>query len=304
MKRNKSKSKKGSKAIINHEPEWFAEEYNGGSGMRLKVEKRLLSTTSGYQQIDIFDSVKPWGRVLALDNTFQLTTGDQHFYHEMLVHPVMSKHPSPKNVLIIGGGDGGAAKEVLRYKEAERVVLIEIDSDVVRYCKQYLPTVGAWSDRRLEFECYDGALFVKELASCEPGDFKFDIIIIDSSDPVGPSAALFTNKFYKNCIKCLSKNGILITQSGSPFTQRKEFIHIVETLRKEFISVWPYFGTVPIYGAGPWSWTWASVRGSGTFLSPHMEIVREPAGVKLWNPMVDKAAFDSISTELCKELDM
>lgn len=279
---------------------WFSEEYNGGSGMRLKVKKHLLSTTSDYQKIDIFDSVKPWGRVLALDNTFQLTTGDQHYYHEMIVHPVMSRHPSPKNVLIIGGGDGGTAMEVLRYPEVQSVSLIEIDPLVVEVCKEYFPTLCNWADPRLEVRYEDGAKFIKNFHK-KDYSANFDVIIIDSSDPVGPSEVLFDRKFYKNCIKALTENGILITQSGSPFTQRKEFIRIVKTLRKEFYTVWPYFGTVPIYGAGPWSWTWASVRVSS---GPHMAIVRNPVGVKLWTPWLDHAAFDSISAELRKTLGM
>ncbi len=226
---------------------WFKELHDPSSGITFKIKNYVYSGRSPYQKIDIFE-VENYGRVLTLDGMVMTTERDEFIYHEMLTHPALRIHPEPKKVLIIGGGDGGTAREVLKYKEVERVVMVEIDEEVINVSKKYLPSIAcSLDDPRLEIKIEDGVKYVKE------GKEKFDILLLDTSDPVGPAEVLYRREFYENCKKLLNPNGILVTQAESPWSQ----LETIKKLLKEITGVFPletlYLAHIPTYPGGLWS---------------------------------------------------
>lgn len=226
---------------------WFSELHTKGSGLVLKVKKYLYSGNSPYQKIDIFES-EDYGKVLVLDGLVMTTERDEFIYHEMLTHPAMRIHPNPQNILIIGGGDGGTAREALRYSEVKRAVLVEIDEMVVELSKKYLGEISsAYNDPRLEVVIQDGIEFVK---NCNE---RFDIIFLDTSDPVGPAEALYRKDFYQSLKKCLKKNGIISAQTESPWVQKETVKKLYREIKDIFNDKIIYFAHIPTYPGGIWS---------------------------------------------------
>jgi len=236
---------------------WFTEKTlpgeKGDNKFSLKVKKKTFFLKSPYQKIEIFDT-SFYGRMLVLDGIVQLTERDEFIYHEMMANLPLFSHPNPKKVLIIGGGDGGTLREVLKHP-AEKIDLVEIDKKVIEISKKYLPFVskGAFRDKRAKIFIEDGIKFVKK---CKPN--SFDVIIIDSTDPSGLSALLFSIKFYQNIYNILNKNGIMITQSGTFLEQLFQVKKIFNNLKNVFPYVKVYRACVPCYGTGEYSFTIAS----------------------------------------------
>ena len=172
---------------------------------------------------------------------------------DRIVHPALCTAAKIEDVLIIGGGDGGTAREVLRHPEVKKVTMCEIDGDVIDACKQFLPGHGAWDDPRLDVRVGDGIEFVREAAKD-----SFDIVLLDGSDPVGPAEGLFGKSFYQDVAKVLRPDGVFALQSEGPIITPKLFSDIVFSLREIFGSAHPYFGPAPIYAGGMWSWTFAT----------------------------------------------
>jgi spermidine synthase len=232
---------------------WYDELFADRVRFGLKIRRVLYSGQSDHQKIEVLDT-EQFGRVLALDGVFMTSEADEYFYHEMLVHPAMTTAPSIRRVLVIGGGDGGTIREVLRHPEVESAVLVEIDGQVVEVCRKHLSSIGtAWDDPRLEVVIDDGVTFARE-ADVEP----FDVILLDGCDPVGPSEGLFNESFFRDCARLLPPDGVFAMQSETPVLLRDVFLDIVHTLRRVFGHAWPYFGSVPLYSAGMWTWTFAS----------------------------------------------
>ncbi len=226
---------------------WFSELHTKGSGLVLKVKKYLYSGNSPYQKIDIFES-EDYGKVLVLDGLVMTTERDEFIYHEMLTHPAMRIHPNPQSILIIGGGDGGTAREALRYSEVKRVVLVEIDEMVVELSKKYLGEISsAYNDPRLEVVIQDGIEFVK---NCNE---RFDVIFLDTSDPVGPAEALYRKDFYQSLKKCLKKNGIISAQTESPWVQKETVKKLYREIKDIFNDKIIYLAHIPTYPGGIWS---------------------------------------------------
>jgi spermidine synthase len=219
----------------------------------VKVERTLPTEQSRFQKVEVLETTR-FGRMLVIDGLFMTSEKDEFFYHELLVQPTMCSVANPKRVLIIGGGDGGTAREVLRHPGVERCVLIEIDEAVVRASKEWLPGIGtAWDDPRLDVRFGDGVAFVKE-----SDEERFDAIFVDGSDPVGPAEVLFTDAFFEGAKRMLAPGGALVMQSESPIYFLDTFVETQKKLSKLFSHVRPYFGPVPIYSAGIWSWTFCS----------------------------------------------
>lgn len=232
---------------------WFEENYADKVRFGLRATRSIYHGRSEYQSIDVFDTVK-FGRVLALDSVFQTSVADEYYYHEMLVHPALLAVKAPKRVLIIGGGDGGSVREVLRHPEVEHVTMCELDEQVVRVCQEHLTEFGVpWDSDRLELRFGDGVAYLNE-----PGGEPFDVILVDGPDPVGPAEGLYQSPFYETCKGRLAEGGVLAVQSESPFMMDEDFVRIVRTLRGVFPVATPYFARVPIYVSGIWSWTFAS----------------------------------------------
>lgn len=196
---------------------WFTEKcHEGGSAFSLKLKEKLYEEQTPFQLIEIFET-ELFGTLMTLDGLVMLTDRDNFIYHEMLTHPVLFTHPEPKNVLIIGGGDCGTLREVLRHSQVRRADLVEIDERVTRVAEQYFPELcEANGDPRARFHFSDGIKWVGEV-----DDASYDVIIIDSTDPVGPAAGLFSKPFYSNCARALAANGLLAAQSESPLFHLK-----------------------------------------------------------------------------------
>ncbi|MGB0678470.1 MAG: polyamine aminopropyltransferase [Polyangiales bacterium] len=264
---------------------WYEESFHDRVRLALRVERGVFAQRSEFQRVEIFDTAA-YGRVLALDGIFMTSEKDEFFYHEMLVHPPLLSVARPERVLIIGGGDGGTAREVLRHPEVRQVQLVEIDQVVVSACQAHLSSIGtAWQDPRLELHIADGVRFVREAEAAQ-----YDVILLDGSDPVGPAKGLFNRAFYEDCARLLRPGGVFALQSESPVLLEDVFYAIQVTLGQVFSAVHPYFGPVPIYGAGTWSWTWAAHGGDPLSFDQH-RAERIQIDSRLYNPDLHRGAF-------------
>ena len=265
--------------------QWYDELFRDRIRFGLKVTSVLYSGQSEHQKIEVLDTVQ-FGRVLVLDGVFMTSEGDEHFYHEMLAQPAMTTAPAIRRVLLIGGGDGGTIREVLRHPEVERLTVVEIDGQVVEVSRKLLPAIGtAWDDPRLELIIDDGVAYARD-AEVEP----YDVILLDGCDPVGPSAGLFNENFYHGCARLLRPDGVFALQSETPVLLEDVFLEIVRTLRGVFGRAHPYFGTVPLYSAGMWTWTYAT-RTADPLAIVDERAVRVEAFTKYYNREIHRAAF-------------
>lgn len=263
---------------------WYDEEFQG-TRLGLKTDKTLFSGQSKFQKVEVFET-EAYGRVLTIDTVFMTSERDEFFYHEMLNHPALLTHPNPKRVLIIGGGDGGSAREILRHPGVEECVMIEIDEMVVRASQEHLPKIGtAWTDPRLDLRFADGIDYVKN--SDEP---KYDIIILDGTDPIGPGAVLFAMEFFRGCKRMLKPDGILAMQSETPVLMEDVFFETQGKLRELWKNVHPYFGPVPLYASGIWSWTWCSDTHDVLAIDETRYAALEE-GCKYYNPEIHRASL-------------
>ena len=235
---------------------WFSEFHAPDVKHSIRINKHLYSQTTDYQRIDIFDTPE-FGRVLALDGNVQLTERDEFIYDEMITHVPMAVHPGIKDVLVIGAGDGGVVKELARYERIERIDLVEMDPEVIKACRAYLPENASRLDDRRVHIYYDNALrFIRRCSE------QYDLIIVDSTDPFGPSEGYFTREFYGICYNALREDGIMVNQQGSPFYQ-----HDAEAMQRShqrIVHTFPisrvYQAHIPTYAAGYWTFGFASKK--------------------------------------------
>ncbi len=235
---------------------WFSESHTSDVKLSLKVKKQLYSKKSDYQKIDVFETHE-FGKVLSLDGNIMLTERDEFIYNEMITHVPMAVHPGIKRVLVIGVGDGGVVGELTRYERIKRIDLVEMDEQVAEACRQYLPAnAGRLDDERVHIY-YENAL--KYIRRCEE---KYDLIIVDSNDPFGPSEGLFTREFYGNCYKALKSDGIMVNQQGSPFYA--EDADAMQRSHKRIVNTFPisrvYQAHIPSFAAGYWLFGFASKK--------------------------------------------
>ncbi|MFV0496600.1 MAG: polyamine aminopropyltransferase [Candidatus Fimivivens sp.] len=233
---------------------WFTEQHTANVRLSIKTNRQIYSGQSDFQRIDIFESDE-FGRFLTLDGYMMLTEKDEFIYHDMIIHVPMAVHPNVKNVLIIGGGDGGAVRELVRYPEVESIDLVEIDELVVAACKKHLPTTACcFDDARVRTYFEDGLKFIR---SCVE---EYDLIIVDSTDPFGPGEGLFTREFYGNCYKALRADGILVNQHESPFYD--DDASAMQRAHKRIAESFPisrvYQAHIPTYPSGHWLFGFAS----------------------------------------------
>ena len=237
---------------------WFSENHTDNVKFSVKVTKQLFSGKSDFQQIDVFESPE-FGRFLTLDGYMMLTEKDEFIYHEMITHVPMAVHPDPKRILVIGGGDGGTVRELLKYPYVERIDLVEIDEEVVDVCRKYLPQTAKCLDNkdgRINFFFEDGLKYIRH---CED---MYDIIIVDSTDPFGPGEGLFTMEFYGNCEKALKSDGIMVNQHESPFYD--EDAYAMQRAHKRIVSSFDvcrvYQAHIPTYPSGLWLFGFATKK--------------------------------------------
>jgi spermidine synthase len=233
--------------------ERYQETLYSSWGQNFEVTQMVCQEKSDFWDLAIFEN-PIFGRVLAIDGMIQTTEKDEAIYHEMLVHPALMTLEKPISVLVIGGGDGGALREVLRHNDVERVVLVEIDVRVMELVKEYMPSLpkNAFEDPRVKVVIQDASVYMKESQE------MFDAIICDSCDPMGASAALFTEIFYGDCKKRLKAGGILVNQNGVPFLQKKEYEDSLKNRKIHFKEATFYTVAVPTYAGGLMTIGWSS----------------------------------------------
>ncbi len=223
----------------------FAETLYDSYCQSFSIDKVYFQQKTDHQDLLIFQN-SLFGRVMALDGIIQTTEKDEFYYHEMLAHVPILAQGHAKRVLVIGGGDGGMLREVLKHQSVEKAVLVEIDQQVIAMCKTYLPShsQGAFDDPRVEIVINDGKQYVLETQQ------QFDVIISDSTDPIGPGESLFTSEYYQACQRCLTENGILVTQNGVPYFQTDEAIDTARRFANIFNDYHFYSAAVPTYIGG------------------------------------------------------
>lgn len=234
--------------------DWYFETERSGFAQGVRVRERLFATKTPFQTLEIIDT-DAYGRALVLDQALQTTEGDEFMYHEMLVHVPLVTHPRPRRVLIIGGGDGGSLRRALQHRTTEPTQ-VEIDGEVINSCRKYLPSVsdGAFDDPRAEVLVQDGIPFMRE----NPGGF--DVVIVDSTDPIGPAVQLFEPPFYEDVARSLADDGLIAAQSSSPLFMADDLRRQVANMRAVFPIVRTYLGFVPTYPGTLWSYTIGSKR--------------------------------------------
>ncbi|MBM7559377.1 polyamine aminopropyltransferase [Marinitoga litoralis] len=232
----------------------YMEWYTGGDvGLFMKMNRVLFSGQSEFQRVDVFENPE-LGRVFSLDGITMTTEVDEFMYHEMLTHVPMFIHPNPKRVLVIGGGDGGTTREVLKHPSVEEVILCEIDPLVIEAARKYLPTTSVEFDNpKLKIVNENGAEYIKQFEN------YFDVIIIDSTDPTaGEGGHLFTEDFYKSCYNALTENGVFSAETEDPFYDRAWVGIAYNRIKNVFPVAKVYLGFMTTYPSGMWSYTFAS----------------------------------------------
>lgn len=266
---------------------WFNERNTDNCNLAIKVKRCLHSETTPYQRIDFYESYD-FGVFFTLDGYMMVNEKDEFIYHEMIVHVPMAVNPRIKKVLVIGGGDGGTVRELTRYNSIELIHMVEIDERVVRLCQKYLPlTSSKLEDERVTLFFEDGVNFVKDKKNF------YDLILVDSTDPIGPGEGLFTTEFYKNCYEALTEDGILINQHESPYFEeyRKEMLKAHAKLKRIFEICKVYQFHMPTYSSGHWLFGFASKKFHP--IEDHKKEEWEELGIytKYYNSEIHKGAF-------------
>ena len=272
---------------------WINETLYPDWGQRFQVTRELARVKSEFQDIAIFESASH-GRVMVLDGVIQITEADEFVYQEMLTHVPLLAHGAAETVLVIGAGDGGVLRRVLQHGTVKRAVMVEIDGEVIRLSKEFLPKIGgdAWTDSRAEVIVGDGIDYVKRAA-----DASFDAIIVDSTDPIGVGEVLFTDEFYLNCARILTARGLVVNQCGVPFMQPDELRETSARRRTFFPHVTAYVAAVPTYIGGFMTLGWAAKDAS--LAATPVETIRaraRQAGLlgttQYWTPEIHIGAFN------------
>ncbi|MDD4294144.1 MAG: polyamine aminopropyltransferase [Candidatus Omnitrophica bacterium] len=266
---------------------WIFEELY--PDLKIGIEGKLLyKTKSKFQNLKVFDTNR-FGKLLLLDGAIQTTERDEFIYHEMLTHPLLLAHPNPKNILIIGAGDGGILRETLKHP-VSKVTLVELDEEVINITKKHLPSIckNAFKNKKVKIVIDDGAKFVSQTRE------KYDIIIIDSPDPIGPAKILFSSNFYKDVYNALTASGIIIRQTGSSFAQESERLDNIKKLKAIFPIVETEIITVPTYIGGFFTLLVASKKINPKTV-PYKNISQKYESLRLntkyYNPDIHFAAF-------------
>ena len=272
---------------------WINETLYPDWGQRFRVKRELARAQSDFQDIVIFESYTH-GRVMVLDGVIQITEADEFVYQEMLAHVPLLAHGAAANVLIIGAGDGGVLRRVLQHNTTRRAVMCEIDGEVIRLSKQFLPDIAgdAWDDPRAEVIVGDGIDYVKRAP-----DASFDAIIVDSTDPIGVGEVLFTDSFYENCARILTPRGLVVNQCGVPFMQADELRETTARRARFFPHVTAYVAAVPTYVGGFMTLGWAA-KDAALAHVPVEEIRTRAAAsgilntTRYWTPEIHVGAFN------------
>ncbi|MFN3260255.1 MAG: polyamine aminopropyltransferase [Pikeienuella sp.] len=268
---------------------WFDETLHQAYRQGLREGRVLYDSETAHQRLRLFEN-PVFGRVLTLDGVVQVTTGDEFIYHEMMAHTPILAHGAARSVLIVGGGDGGMAREALKHPGIRRVVMVEIDAGVIEFSRKFLPGVsaGAFDDPRLEVVIADGAEYIARKGE------SFDVILVDSTDPIGPGEVLFTETFYGHAKRRLAPGGVLVTQNGVPFLQPDELRNTMRAFRALFADATCYIASIPTYAGGPMAFGWGTDGQARDAVEDVLEgrlAASGVSGLRYYTPEVHKAAF-------------
>ncbi|MBF8983944.1 polyamine aminopropyltransferase [Lutibacter sp. B2] len=233
---------------------WYTEEHTENVRFSIKIKEHLYSKKSPFQQIDVLDTYE-FGKLLTIDGLIMITEKDEFIYHDMITHVAMATNPTIKKVLVIGAGDGGTVRELTRYKTIEKIDMVEIDKVVVDASREFFPITACELDNeRVNLYFEDGIKFVEDKEN------EYDLIIVDSTDPIGPGEGLFTTEFYTNCYKALTQDGILVNQNESPYYDKnaKEMVRASRKIKDIFPIAKVYQSHIPTYPSGHWLFGFAS----------------------------------------------
>ncbi|MDA8212761.1 MAG: polyamine aminopropyltransferase [Clostridia bacterium] len=261
---------------------WYTEKQTENHGITSKITRTLHTEKSEFQDIAVIDTVE-FGRMLTLDGLVMTTIRDEFVYHEMITHLALNTHANPKKVLVVGGGDGGAIREIIKHPAVEKATLVEIDGRVIEVSKQYLPEIaGALGDPKVEVLVDDG---IKHLA--DKAD-TYDVICIDSTDPIGPAEGLFAADFYQSVYRSLKEDGIMVAQTESPFFNAG----LITRVNKDISEIFPitrlYLAAIPTYPSGLWSFT----MGSKKYDPLEVDETKIPEyPTKYYSPRIHKSVF-------------
>ena len=258
---------------------WYTEKQTPKFGITCLVQETLCHIKTPYQDLAVIDTLQ-FGKMLVLDGMVQTTEQDEFVYHEMIAHIAMQAHPNPKDVLVVGGGDGGAIRELIKYDSVESATLVEIDEAVIEASKKYLPHIAqGLTDPRVHVIVGDGIAHVNESVG------KYDVIVVDSTEPVGAAVGLFSQDFYTSIYRALKKDGMMVAQTESPFFNRE----LITTTFARIHGVFPltelYLASIPTYPSGLWSFT------VGSKCYEAQDCKEKPVDTKYYNFAVHKGAF-------------
>lgn len=261
---------------------WYTEKQTESFGITAKIKETLVREQTQYQDLAIVET-EQFGRMLMLDGMVMTTEKDEFVYHEMLAHPALFTHPRPRRVLVIGGGDGGVIREIVRHPAVERAVLVEIDGKVIEYCRQYLPSIaGKLDDPRVEVIVGDGYRHIHEHKN------SYDVVIVDSTEPVGPAVQLFEKGFYQGIYDALTEDGIMVAQTDNPWFKGELTAQVYRDVQHIFPLARVYQANIPTYPSGLWTFTLGSKKYDPLALKP--EQIPE-LDTRYYSPRMHRAAF-------------
>jgi spermidine synthase len=261
---------------------WYTEKQTEHFGITAKIKRTFVNEKTDFQDLAMIET-EEFGNMLVLDGMVMTTIKDEFVYHEMVAHPALSTHPNPRHVLVVGGGDGGVIREVLKHKSVEKAVLVEIDGKVIEYSKQYLPEIaGKLEDPRVEVIVNDGFMHIHQHKNA------YDVIMVDSTEPVGPAAPLFERGFYQGIYEALKEDGIFVAQTDNPWFKADLIQKVNRDVREIFPITRVYAANIPTYPSGMWTFTMGSKK-----YDP-LEVAEESIAdleTKYYSPRLHKAAF-------------
>ncbi|WP_176720449.1 polyamine aminopropyltransferase [Desulfuribacillus stibiiarsenatis] len=261
---------------------WYTEKQTPNIGITLKISDIIHSEESEFQKVDVIET-NQFGTMLVLDGMVMTTDKDEFVYHEMISHVAMNTHPNPKKVLVVGGGDGGAIREIIKYPSVVKAVLAEIDGRVIEVSKKYLPDIAAGlADPRVDVQVIDGIKHVQDLKD------EYDIILVDSTEPIGPAEGLFAKTFYQSIYESLKEDGIMVAQTESPFFNNDLITRVFKDIESLFPITKLYLAHIPTYPSGVWSFTMGSKKYDPLQV-PQEQL--KTTNTKYYTPEIHKSVF-------------
>ncbi|MFP7254244.1 polyamine aminopropyltransferase [Terribacillus goriensis] len=261
---------------------WYTEKQTDSFGITAKVKRSLHSEQTDFQKLDMLET-EEWGNMLTLDGMVMTTERDEFVYHEMVAHVPLFTHPNPEHVLIVGGGDGGVIREVLKHDKVKKATLVDIDGKVIEYSKKFLPSIaGKMDDPRADVRVGDGFMHIAE------SENAYDVIMVDSTEPVGPAVNLFTKGFYAGIAKALKEDGLFVAQTDNPWFKADLISQVYKDVKEIFQVTELYTANIPTYPSGLWTFT----MGSKVHHPKEVKAERfQPIETKYYTPELHQAAF-------------